>query len=235
MKKILIVEDDNDIANLLILHLKDLPAEITHAADGELGLKHALTGAFDLIVLDVMLPKMDGMEICRRVKVAGIIAPVIMLTARSEEIDKVLGLELGANDYITKPFSMREFLARVKAVFRLREMLEESLTHKNEVDIRAGDLHINIQKRKVLIKDEKVELSPKEYELLVLLASNPGQSYSRAQLLNLIWGYDFSGYEHTINSHINRLRTKIEPDTNNPQYILTTWAVGYRFNEDIDQ
>lgn len=234
MKKILIIEDDQDISSLLELHLKDLPADIDFAYDGELGLTKALEGDFDLIILDLMLPKLDGIEVCRKIKSNNIVTPIIMLTARSEEIDKVLGLELGANDYITKPFSIREFLARVKAIFRLREMLEESLVQKEVVDIKYGNLEIDITKRKVLVDNSKIELSPKEYELLVLLASNPGQSYSRAQLLNLIWGYDFSGYEHTINSHINRLRSKIETDMNNPIYILTTWAVGYRFNEDID-
>jgi DNA-binding response OmpR family regulator len=232
MKKILVIEDDIDIANLLKLHLTDLPSEVVHVADGNRGLEESLTGSYDLILLDIMLPGIDGIEVCRKVKSAGIITPIIMLTARSEEIDKVVGLELGANDYITKPFSIRELLARVKAVFRLREMIEESLVQKNEVDLDFGELSINIQKRKVVVKGQKVELSPKEYELLVLMASNPGQSYSRTQLLNLIWGYDFDGYEHTINSHINRLRSKIESDMNKPNYILTTWAVGYKFNEE---
>lgn len=235
MKKILIVEDDQDIANLLLLHLGDISEEIVWKDHGEEGYQAASEGTFDLIILDVMLPGMEGTEICRKLRTQGVITPIFMLTARSEEIDRVLGLELGANDYITKPFSIRELLARIKAVFRLKEMLEESLSEKKEdtAVLDFGELTIDPLKRKVRLRGEKVELAPKEYELLVILATNPGQSYSRAQLLNLIWGYDFSGYEHTINSHINRLRAKIEPDTNQPKYILTTWAVGYRFNEDI--
>lgn len=235
MKKILIVEDDQDIANLLSLHLKDISEEIVWKSNGIEGYEEAANNSFDLIVLDVMLPGMEGTEICRKLRTNGVISPIFMLTARSEEIDKVLGLELGANDYITKPFSIRELMARIKAVFRLKEMLEESLSEKKEDTsvLDFGELTIDPLKRKVRLRGEKVELAPKEYELLVILATNPGQSYSRAQLLNLIWGYDFSGYEHTINSHINRLRSKIEPDMNQPKYILTTWAVGYRFSEDI--
>lgn len=235
MKKLLIVEDDQDIANLLLLHLKDLAEEIVWKDHGTEGYEAAASDSFDLIILDVMLPGMEGTEICRKLRTQGIITPIFMLTARSEEIDRVLGLELGANDYITKPFSIRELLARIKAVFRLKEMLEESLSAKKKDDsvLDFGELTIDPLKRKVRLRGEKVELAPKEYELLVILATSPGQSYSRAQLLNLIWGYDFSGYEHTINSHINRLRAKIEPNMNQPIYILTTWAVGYRFNEEI--
>ena len=237
MKKILIVEDDQDIANLLLLHLKDLSEQIVWKDNGIEGYKAATEEKFDLIILDVMLPGMEGTEVCRKLRSLGEIAPIFMLTARSEEIDRVLGLELGANDYITKPFSIRELLARIKAVFRLKAMLEESLSERKEdtTQLDFGELTIDPLKRKVRLNGEKVELAPKEYELLLILATNPGQSYSRAQLLNLIWGYDFSGYEHTINSHINRLRSKIEEDTNQPKYILTTWAVGYRFNEDIHE
>ncbi|MGB3152169.1 MAG: response regulator transcription factor, partial [Maribacter sp.] len=157
--------------------------------------------------------------------------PVIMLTAKSEEIDRVLGLEIGADDYITKPFSIRELLARIKAV--LRRSMNKNLPEKNSSAITAEGLYIDIDKRKVVLEDKKVELSPKEFELLVLMASNPGRNYTRTELLNMIWGYNFEGYEHTVNSHINRLRAKIESDMTNPSYILTTWGVGYKFNEDI--
>ncbi|MEN7550533.1 response regulator transcription factor [Rapidithrix thailandica] len=233
MKKVLIIEDDREIVELLQIHLHDLSYEVIKAYDGEEGLEKALTEKADLVILDLMLPKMDGIEVCRRIRANQLKTPIMMLTARSEEIDRVLGLEMGADDYITKPFSIREFIARVKAIFRRAQMIEESLSEEGKAVIRSGELSIEVEKRKVLLKGVKVELSPKEFELLVLLAMHPGRSYSRGQLLNLIWGYDFDGYEHTVNSHINRLRTKIEPDMNNPQYILTTWGVGYRFNEEI--
>ena len=233
MKKFLIIEDDKDIVDLLEIHLKDFPATVARAYDGAVGLEKATTETFDLILLDIMLPKMDGIEVCQKIRAANVVSPIIMLTAKAEEIDRVLGLEIGADDYITKPFSVRELMARIKAVFRREKMIEESLVVDEPSKLEFGDLSINVEKRKVLLKDQKVELSPKEFELLALLSSNPGTSYSRAQLLNLIWGYDFEGYEHTVNSHVNRLRAKIETDMNDPKYILTTWAVGYRFNEDI--
>jgi len=233
MKKILLVEDDLEIINLLELHLSDLPATILKATDGEAGLELALTEQPDLVLLDLMLPKMDGIEVCRRIKQKELVMPIIMLTAKSEEIDRIIGLEMGADDYITKPFSVRELLARVKAVFRFQQMIEESLVKDQSSLMKYCELAIDIEKRKVTLADEKVELSPKEFELLVLLASSPGRSYSRGQLLNLVWGYDFDGYEHTINSTINRLRAKIEEDMSKPKYILTQWGVGYSFNEEI--
>ena len=154
-----------------------------------------------------------------------------MLTAKSEEIDRVLGLEIGADDYITKPFSIRELLARIKAV--MRRTAAKNSDQQDSATITVEGLYIDVDKRKVLLEDKRVELSPKEFELLVLMASNPGRNYTRTELLNMIWGYNFEGYEHTVNSHINRLRAKIESDMANPNYILTTWGVGYKFNEDI--
>ncbi|MCL4143472.1 UNVERIFIED_CONTAM: hypothetical protein GTU68_032111 [Idotea baltica] len=221
MKKILLVEDDHDIVNLLSIHLNDLGHSLTREFDGWEGLKKALHNVYDLIILDLMLPGMDGMEICRQIRAEKITTPILMLTARSEEIDKVLGLESGADDYLTKPFSIREFIARVKAIFR------------REQQLRFGDLMVDGESRKVTILDNRVELTPKEFDLLFLLASHPGRSYSRDKLLSQVWGYDFNGYEHTVNSHINRLRSKIESDLSQPQYILTTWGVGYRFNDEI--
>ncbi len=232
MKKVLVIEDDPEIVNLLEIHLKDLSCEVLKAYDGKTGLEKALHDHPDLIILDIALPEMDGIEVCGKVR-AQKNTPIIMLTAKSEEIDRVLGLELGADDYITKPFSVREFIARVKAIFRRTKMIRESITEQADSNILFEDLSIDIEKRKVLVNNEKVELSPKEFELLVMMASHPGKSYSRSDLLRLIWGYDFDGYEHTVNSHINRLRAKIEPDMNNPKYIITTWGVGYKFNEEI--
>ena len=233
MKKVLVVEDDRDIVALLGIHLRDLDYQLTTASDGENGLKLALDQKFDLIILDLMLPKLDGIEICRQIRSKQIQTPILMLTARSEEIDKVLGLEFGADDYMTKPFSIREFIARVKALFR-RTQIVQSAEQPNSMKImHYGDLEIDLDKRKVSIQNKRVDLSPKEFDLLSLLASHPGKSYDRGKILSMIWGYDFAGYEHTVNSHINRLRSKIEPDISIPKYILTTWGVGYRFNEDL--
>jgi DNA-binding response OmpR family regulator len=157
-----------------------------------------------------------------------------MLTARSEEIDKVMGLETGADDYLTKPFSIREFIARVKVIFRRsEEFATETGPALSSAVLSFGGLEIDLDKRKITLDNTRIDLSPKEFELITLLASNPGRSYSRKQLLNLVWGYDFEGYEHTVNSHINRLRAKIEKNVSNPKYILTTWGVGYRFNEEL--
>jgi len=234
MKKVLVVEDDHDIVDLLEIHLKDLNCELDKAYDGHVGMQKALEETYDLIILDIMLPGPDGMEILRRLRAKEIRTPVLMLTAKAEEIDKVLGLEMGADDYLTKPFSVREFIARVKAIFRRMEMFEANLTQaQNSSLLKFGELSIDLDKRKVTIKESRVELSPKEFELLSLLASHPGKSYDRSRILNLVWGYDFEGYEHTVNSHINRLRGKIEPDIQNPTYILTSWGVGYRFNEEL--
>ncbi|WP_109832535.1 response regulator transcription factor [Reichenbachiella versicolor] len=231
-KKVLIVEDDPEIVNLLKIHLSDLQCEIVAEMDGQKGLDRFSTFDPDLIILDITLPSMDGIEICRRVRSTSNV-PIIMLTAKSEEIDRVLGLEIGADDYITKPFSVREFIARVKAVFRRTKMDVESAESQNEVVLNFENLSIDIEKRKVLLNGNKIELSPKEFELLTLMASKPGRSYTRSELLKLIWGYDFEGYEHTVNAHINRLRAKIEPDMASPTYIMTTWGIGYKFNEDV--
>ncbi|MCL4145393.1 UNVERIFIED_CONTAM: hypothetical protein GTU68_019876 [Idotea baltica] len=224
MRTVLIIEDDPEIVHLLEIHLKDLQCEVHSANRGDEGLAKAIQLIPDLIILDIMLPGMDGVEVCQKIRAKNVKSPIIMLTAKAEEIDKVLGLEVGADDYLTKPFSVREFIARVKAIFR-------QLTAKNATQF--GELSIDIDMRKVMVSGSKVELSPKEFELLVLLSSNPGKSYDRSKLLNLIWGYEFKGYEHTVNSHINRLRAKIEPDMSNPTYILTTWGVGYKFNEEL--
>ncbi|MGB5170801.1 response regulator transcription factor [Eudoraea sp.] len=234
MKKVLIIEDDAEIIHLLEIHLKDLGCDVISAMEGGLGLQKAIEEVPDLIILDIMLPEMDGIEVCKELRANKIQSPIMMLTAKSEEIDKVLGLEVGADDYLTKPFSVREFIARVKAIFRRERMFEGSKTRINSNKVmHFGDLEVDLEMRKVSVDNMRVDLSPKEFELLVLLSSNPGKSYDRSKLLNLIWGYDFKGYEHTVNSHINRLRSKIEPDMSNPKFILTTWGVGYKFNEEL--
>lgn len=233
-KKALVIEDDTDIVELLRIHMNDLGCSIEAVANGRKGLELALANTYDLIILDLMLPEMDGNEICRRIRGKEIHTPILMLTAKSEEFDKVLGLEMGADDYITKPFSIREFIARIKAIFRRVARNQRSSTATEGATVyNYGDLTIDLDKRRVTTSGNRVDLSPKEFELLSLLASNPGKCYDRSKILNLIWGYDFDGYEHTVNSHINRLRTKIEPDAQHPIYILTNWGVGYRFNEDL--
>lgn len=232
MKKVLIIEDDKAIVQLLEIHLKDLDCEVLKAYNGKEGLKMALNEQPCLVILDISMPEMDGIEVCQKIR-ANQNTPIIMLTAKSEEIDRVLGLEVGADDYITKPFSIREFIARVKAVFRRTRMNQENLQNTTASILKFEGLTIDIDKRKVTQNNQRIELSPKEFELLTLMASKPGKSYSRSDLLSLIWGYDFDGYEHTVNSHINRLRSKIEPDMANPTYIITSWGVGYKFNEEI--
>lgn len=232
MKKVLVIEDDPDILQLVSLHLRDLECEVTGAEDGTTGLDLALANSFDLIVLDLMLPGVDGITICQKLRALENFTPILMLTAKAEEFDKVLGLESGADDYLTKPFGIREFIARVKAILR-RQGRNQKAENKTNTPLSLGNLRIDRDKRKVTLEGERVDLTPKEFDLLVLLAENPGRSYDRDQLLSTVWGYEFNGYEHTVNSHINRLRSKIEPDVSSPQYILTTWGVGYRFNDEL--
>ncbi len=231
MKSILAIEDDPTLLDLLKIHMSDIQCELDTATDGQEGLDKVLSNRYDLIILDVMLPSIDGFEVCKRIRANNVSTPVLMLTAKSEEIDKILGLELGADDYVVKPFSVRELLARVKALLR-RVNYQDTQEQTEPTILKRGHMEIDVEKRKVLIENKRVELSKKEFDLLVLLASNPGVSYNRNRILNLVWGYEFEGFAHTVNSHINRLRAKIEPDMDAPTYILTTWGIGYRFNED---
>ena len=234
MNQVLIIEDDKDLTGLLSIHLKDLDCNVQIVHDGSKGFDKALKEKFDLIILDLMLPNMDGISICQKLRALDIFTPVLMLTAKSEEFDKVMGLESGADDYMTKPFGVREFIARVKAIMRRQEQMKKQLNSNGSLKrMELDNLEIDPEKRKVILDGNRIELTPKEFDLLVLLAANPGKSYNRDQLLSLIWGYEFNGYEHTVNSHLNRLRAKIEPDVNNPKYILTTWGIGYRFNDEI--
>ncbi len=232
-QKVLIIEDDTDIAGLVQMHLKDLGCLVDLAHDGEAGLEKALKNQYNLIILDLMLPGVDGLEICREVRSEKHYTPILMLTSRSEELDRVLGLEFGADDYLTKPFSIRELLARVKAIFRRIEAVKDEVQGTGRKRMQYGDLVIDMEKRAVSLRSEKVELTAKEFDLLALFAKNPGKAYTRQSLLDLVWGYQFDGYDHTVNSHINRLRSKIEPDPANPKYILTVWGVGYRFTDEV--
>ncbi len=232
MKKVLIIEDDPDIQELLNIHLKDLDCFATKEANGNKGLELLQNQPWDLLILDIMLPGLNGLEVCKQIRETNKQLPILMLTAKSEEIDKVLGLEVGADDYLIKPFSVREFIARVKALFRRTTQYADAGKKQGPIISFNNDhLIIDTENRKVLILGKRIEITPIEYKLLLQLASSQGKSYSRERLLNLVWGYEFEGYEHTVNSHINRLRSKIEPDINNPIYILTIWGVGYRFSD----
>jgi DNA-binding response OmpR family regulator len=226
--KILVVEDDRTIAKLLETTLEDNGYEVTLAFDGNTGLEEALSEKYDIIILDLKLPEKDGLEICRRVRSSPRYTPVLILTSMSSEVDRVLGLEIGADDYLTKPFSVRELVARVKALFRRMEALKTTPSDERET-IELDNLSIDVKKRAVWLEGKSIELTAKEFDLLLRFARNPGRVYTRLELLDLVWGYAYKGYEHTVNSHINRLRSKIEKDPNHPRYVLTVWGVGYKF------
>ena len=231
MEKVLIIEDDKDIADLIAIHIADLGFEIDKAFDGKEGLLKALDNVYKIILLDIRLPGLDGMEICKKIRLEKNRTPILMVTSKSEEIDKIIGLEIGADDYITKPFSIRELIARVKAILRRAELTQQVKPSDAYEEIKSEGLYINVTLRNVEVHGKRIELSPKEFDLLVLFASNPGRTYTRTQLLDQVWGYQFEGYEHTVNSHINRLRTKIEQNLNKPEFLLTTWGVGYKFRQ----
>ena len=234
-KKILIIEDNTDLANILGLHLSDLDYLVKHADDGLKGLTFLDNESFDLVILDLMLPGVDGLEICRRIRIKNNYTPVLMLTSKSSEIDRVLGLEIGADDYVTKPFSVREVMARIKALLRRVEAFSISTDKNDENNVVFGNLEIDIDTHKVAIEGRSVDLTAREFELLHHFVKRPGRVYSRAQMLDMVWGYGHEGYEHTVNSHINRLRAKIEHDPAQPEYILTIWGVGYKFNDTLSE
>jgi DNA-binding response OmpR family regulator len=230
-KRILIIEDNADLARLLALNLRDLSHEVDIAADGSAGLAKAERTAYDLIVLDLMLPGLDGIEICRRIRTKPPYVPILMLTSRSSETDRVVGLEMGADDYVTKPFSIVELLARIKALFRRVERLREDSAPSSSGKIELGSLVIDPERRTVTLRGNPVTLTAKEFDLLLYFASSPGRVFTRSHLLDVVWGYGHDGYEHTVNSHINRLRAKIEENPAHPRYILTVWGVGYKFSD----
>lgn len=231
-RNVLIVEDEQDLAKVLQGHLEDLSCTVQLAFSGDTGLKAAESKSFDLILLDIMLPGLDGLEVCRRLRAQRVYTPVLMLTARSSEVDKVLGLEMGADDYLTKPFSVSELLARIKAIFRRVDVLAEQARDATQ-PLRFGDvLAIDPRSREVRVRGEPIALTHKEFDLLLHFAKNPGRVYTRAQLLDAVWGYSHEGYEHAINCHINRLRAKIELDQAKPELLQTVWGVGYKFAEE---
>ena len=228
-QRILVIEDDPNIAHLLALNLRDICCDVGVAHNGSEGWSLVQAHRYDLIILDLMLPGLDGLEICRRLRLRPNYTPILMLTAKSSELDRVLGLEMGADDYLTKPFSIMELLARVKAIFRRVQALAAADAPPISKTLRAGGLVIDIDRRKVTLEQVPVELTAKEFDLLTHFAHNPGRVYSRGQILDTVWGYGHDGYEHTVNSHINRLRAKIEIDPARPRYILTVWGIGYKF------
>ena len=229
-KNVLVVEDERDIAELVALHLEDIDCEPTLAADGHEAMRLAFAREWDLVILDLRLPGPDGLAICRALRRESRYVPILMLTSKSSELDRVLGLELGADDYLTKPFSVSELMARVKAIFRRVESLGKRFTGGAE-SLTIGPLTINPDGREVAVDGKPMALTAREFDLLLHFARHPGRVFSRAQLLDNVWGYGHDGYEHTVNSHINRLRSKIEPDPAQPKFIVTVWGVGYRLEQ----
>lgn len=226
-ERILIVEDHEDIHQLLGLTLVSEGYHVHSAYDGAEGYQKASNESFDVIVLDLMLPSMNGLEVCRALREDRNHTPILMLTAKKTEIDRVVGLEMGADDYLTKPFSVPELQARIKALLRRVAFFQNE--PRQDEKLIVGQLCIDRTKRTVTVAEREVILTAKEFDLLNFLATQPGKVYSREQLLEGVWGYQYAGYEHTVNSHINRLRNKVEKDPANPTYVQTVWGVGYKF------
>lgn len=225
-QRILIVEDEIDLANLLVINLNQAGFTTEQTQRGGEGLSFALSGQFDLIILDVMLPDIDGIEICRQVRLVDKLTPIMMLTARDTETDRVIGFETGADDYVVKPFSVRELMARVRALLRRASVVVADELQKNLI---FGQFIIDPSSHKVSNQQQEIVLTSTEFDLLYYLASHPCQVFSRAQLLDSVWGCNQLCYEHTVNSHINRLRAKLEKDPQSPQFVHTVWGVGYKF------
>jgi two-component system, OmpR family, alkaline phosphatase synthesis response regulator PhoP len=228
--KILIIEDDQKISSLIKIIIYELSKDIEIINNGWSGLDAIINNSYDLILLDIMLPGLNGIEICKKAREKKIQTPIIMLTSKSEEDDKINGLDIGADDYITKPFSNKELLSRCKAVLRRYGTAVDVQKEQNkEITIRSLSISVI---NKLVIKDNVIiNLTAKEFDLLYLFMENPGRNFSRMDILERVWGENFDGLEHTVNSTINRLRMKIEDDASNPEYLLTVWGIGYRFNK----
>jgi two-component system alkaline phosphatase synthesis response regulator PhoP len=236
MDKILVVEDDQDIANLIIMNLQELSLTVDHCLTGELALEKLNDNTYSMVLLDVMLPGISGLDVCRQLREQKPEQVILMLTSRNSEIDRVLGLELGADDYMTKPFSVRELQARVRSQLRRLHLVaqlnqQKSQEQKPEQHLAVGELQIDNISHRTLLAGKELDLTSTEFDLLLFLASHPEQVFSREQLLSSVWGYHHSGYEHTVNSHINRLRNKIEKNVTKPEIVKTVWGVGYKFNK----
>ena len=230
---ILVAEDQADIRDLIVLNLRNAGYAVTAVADGVAALASQHERADNLLILDLMMPGMDGLEVCKALRARGIATPILMLTAKSTELDRVLGLELGADDYLTKPFSLAELLARVKALLRRADLLRAAQAHAQAQpgSLRNGALEILPVKRQVRYRDAALDFTALEFDLLLYFAQHPGHVFSRAQLLNAVWGYTHDGYEHTVTTHINRLRAKLEADPLRPELILTVRGAGYKMRD----
>lgn len=230
MQRVLVIEDEHDIADLVGLHLRDLRLQVTICRDGQVGLGRALREPWRLVVLDLSLPGVDGIEICRRLRGADRYTPILIMSARSTEQERIIGLDSGADDYLSKPFSVLELIARVRAILR-RVELSPAVGSGRLQAIKSGELEIDLERRQAHRAGARLDLTAREFDLLVHLARNPGRVFSRAQLLDQVWGLTRDTYEHTVSSHINRLRAKLELDPGEPRYLLTSWGAGYRFAE----
>ena len=232
---ILVAEDQTDIRDLLVLNLRSAGYEVTAVGDGVAALASQNEQGSDLLVLDLMMPGMDGLEVCKALRARGRSTPILMLTAKSTELDRVLGLELGADDYLTKPFSLPELLARVKALLRRADLLRAAQAQapgqQGAASVRNGDLEILPAKRQVRYRGDALEFTALEFDLLLHFATHPGHVFSRSQLLTAVWGYTHDGYEHTVTTHINRLRAKLEADPMRPELILTVRGAGYKMRD----
>lgn len=229
IKHILLVEDDPGIAWLLTEPLRDEGYSVEHAPDGESGLQRLNSQRYDLLILDLMLPGIDGLEVCRRLRAGSNYTPIIIVSSKSAEVQRVVGLEMGADDYIAKPFSALELVARVRALLRRVDALKHTNSVSEETVIVIADLRVDTQARSIHLNGRPVSLTAREFDLLHFFVRHPNRTFTRLELLNQVWGYSHDGYEHTVNSHINRLRAKIERDPANPKRILTVWGIGYKF------
>ena len=229
---ILVAEDQADIRDLIVLNLQHAGYAVTAVADGRAALDSQAERASDLLVLDLMMPGLDGLDVTKALRARGRATPILMLTAKSTELDRVLGLELGADDYLTKPFSMAELLARVKALLRRAELLRAAQSAPaQQAALRNGELEIQPGRREVRVGGRALEFTALEFDLLLHFAAHPGHVFSRAQLLDAVWGYSHEGYEHTVTTHINRLRAKLEQDPMQPRFILTVRGAGYKMRD----
>ncbi|RKD23788.1 DNA-binding response regulator [Ammoniphilus oxalaticus] len=229
MERILVVEDELSISTLLKFNLEKAGYAVITSLDGKEGLELARSESPDLILLDLMLPSMDGMEICKTLRTEKNHTPILMLTARDGEHDKIVGLELGADDYLTKPFSPRELVARVKAILRRSKQMQEVVSPEEEKTTRIGPFIIDSEKYETTYAGTRIELTPKEFELLLYLAKNQSKVLTRDHLLNAVWNYDYLGDSRIVDVHISHLREKLEEDTRNPKYIKTVRGLGYKF------
>jgi DNA-binding response OmpR family regulator len=230
--QILVAEDQADIRDLIVLNLQQAGHAVTAVADGLAALAHETQRASDLLILDLMMPGLDGLEVCKALRAKGRATPILMLTAKSTELDRVLGLELGADDYLTKPFSMAELLARVKALLRRAELLRTAAAApSDDLPVTSGELQIWPARREARLAGQALDFTALEFDLLLHFAQHPGRVFSRTQLLDAVWGYSHEGYEHTVTTHINRLRAKLERDPMSPVFILTVRGAGYKMRD----